>query len=926
MKTLLRSIWTLLCLWSSPLLAREVQEIQILEEDFQCSSPIDLVLKDPVSPLKDGVTLDLQHDDAWLFFEAMKPSVVLRKYGHSIQIKGKPLQPAVNARIGMYKQGTVLMPHGADFQPLRVFSEKEYAGTATSFALNTYYSNEPGQWVSDSMKESLELDNQIQSFQLKRGYMATFANDPDGMGYSRVYIAEKEDLEIPELPELLAGKISFVRVFKWEYTSKKGWAGSVWKEIIPGLRYVEEQCEITHSTWYYNWSATTGWTSNPDRNTANYDVEFVPEKWGAGGSWNEIFNIKDASHLMGYNEPDHSEQSNVSVAKALEEWPYLIQTGMRLGSPATTDFSWLYSFMNECKRKNYRVDYVVIHAYWAGLSPHEWYSRLKEVHDRTGRPLWIKEWNNGANWTKESWPSGTEAQQAKQLNDLKGILHVMDTARFIERYSIYNWVEEKRALLLSTGKLTPAGEYYAENTPGLSFNREKEFIPDWQIRESPVAAYSGYDPEAGYTLSFSDYNGELIEKFCIERAFETDLQISFSSGFKKWVELPFTATSYTDTPEQEVGKVFYRVCATDYLGNEKMSNILSYEILDNSKQEPITGYLSLHTPWAVWTVNCSYPAEPTVVLGASTFVNKSPLSMRVRNLSSRSFEWRLAPYSYLENPVYSLPDTTAYIVIPEGFYNWGSIQAQAATVKEIGTEWKRICFAHPFLVEPVVFSTQISDQYSAASVVRVRNITVDGFEACLQYEKSESDTFHSETISYLAATPGKGNYGDRKIEVGRTPQGAVGEERTGIYRIVYSESYRNPLFFGSLQTDGDGIAAVLRIYNQGATYAEVLKDYERSAGYTVVEKETAGWMVIGEDEPTDLKSSESVPSVQMEYISSEELITLHGCTGPVCIGVYDLAGQRLLFQTGNHSLSISGLPPGIYLVKASECTGRLIRK
>lgn len=71
---------------------------------------------------------------------------------------------------------------------------------------------------------------------------------------------------------------------------------------------------------------------------------------------------------------------------------------------------------------------------------------MKEVHEKTGRPLWITEWNNGANWTHETWPSDKAAQQEKQRLFMTEILAMMDTCKFIERYSVYNWVEEKRSL------------------------------------------------------------------------------------------------------------------------------------------------------------------------------------------------------------------------------------------------------------------------------------------------------------------------------------------------------------------------------------------------------------------------------------------------------------------------------------------------
>jgi len=203
-----------------------------------------------------------------------------------------------------------------------------------------------------------------------------------------VFIADEKDLVI-DLPEQVAGKASFIRVCKWQYPSKKGWAGSVWSAAPDGLQYVNEQCDYTNSTWFYNWGTSTGWTTNPTAADSAYNQEFVPEKWGSGEATHKLLGLVNTSHLLGYNEPDHSEQSNVSVEKAIEEWPQLLKTGLRLGSPATTNFSWLYEFMSQCNKKNYRVDYVVIHAYWGGMSPDEWYARLKEVHERTGRPIWM---------------------------------------------------------------------------------------------------------------------------------------------------------------------------------------------------------------------------------------------------------------------------------------------------------------------------------------------------------------------------------------------------------------------------------------------------------------------------------------------------------------------------------------------------------
>lgn len=111
----------------------------------------------------------------------------------------------------------------------------------------------------------------------------------------------------------------------------------------------------------------------------------------------------------------------------------MMESGLRLGTPAIADnLNWLYSFLDECKKRNYRVDYVAVHAYWGGsggaqvvtdgngnISPEKWYQKLKAIHDRTGLPIWITEWNNGANWTHETWPADEASKQQKQLTDLR---------------------------------------------------------------------------------------------------------------------------------------------------------------------------------------------------------------------------------------------------------------------------------------------------------------------------------------------------------------------------------------------------------------------------------------------------------------------------------------------------------------------------
>ena len=213
--------------WINALQAKDIEVMETLAQSGVLSGATDLHLQSASCPIQAGCTIDLQSDDAWLFFDEMKPSLVLENYANAILINGQLLIPSVNARVSIYKHGTVIIPHSADYASLETYTERNYVGEKCSYNKNYYYTNTPVSYIPEDQALPLLQDDKIQSLKLKRGYMVTLANEPDGSGYSRVFIADKEDLVLAELPHELAGKVSFIRVLKWEWTTKKGWAGSV---------------------------------------------------------------------------------------------------------------------------------------------------------------------------------------------------------------------------------------------------------------------------------------------------------------------------------------------------------------------------------------------------------------------------------------------------------------------------------------------------------------------------------------------------------------------------------------------------------------------------------------------------------------------------------------------------------------------------
>lgn len=793
-----------------------------------------LTAKDDV--MAKGATVTLGSADAWLFFDHVKPNDVIKRYASQILIGGEAFDPESNGRIVVYKQGAVVMAHPRGMCVLKAITAQ---GKQVAFEPEYYYSNQPSAYVPSSLAKPLACDNALTHISLKRGYMATLACEPDGMGYSRVFIADDKDLDIA-LPTELRGKVSFVRVLPWFYPNKKGWAGSVWKTMPDGLKYCFQQCDLTNSTWYYNWGMSP--TTDPARpDDKNYNQEFVPEKWGAGGNPTTMFTLPGAPHLIGFNEPDHTEQSNVSVETAIKEWPLLLQTGRRLGSPATTDFNWLYNFMSQCKKRNYRVDYVVVHAYWGGKSASEWYRDLKAVHDRTKRPIWIKEWNNGANWTKETWPSGQADQYAKQLRDLQAIVNMLDTCSFIERYSIYNWVEDKRMIIDSKGKLTPAGEFYADDQPSYFFNRSKEVVPVWNIQEAPVLAY---DSVAGgrLHLSWTDPNGEQIDRY----AFYKDGQIVTDTLHGLHASLP--VTEFEELGTSSTLKV---QSIPEAVQNGKESNSVTVSSMADSQSDVVFGESLVWQDWQPMIAQRTTVAAPVTLLGTATYRNKMPLSPVVRKDDAGHFDFCLRPWLYQQHPSFYAPDTLTYVRLPRGRFQWGAIKGEANDVDKVDNTWVKVRFTHAFDVQPIVIATaHLSSDTTATAAVR--NVTKTGFETCLRFEGKLRGARGIGKVAYVAVTPGKGKVGGRVVVAGLTPDRAVADYLSGGYRLKYGETFaESPLVFAQVQTENDIFTATLRQDERSSESTLLFKDREKSVSGVAVEPEQVGFIVVGRQPTAD---------------------------------------------------------------------------
>src|ERR1700754_4411228 len=141
--------------------------------------------------------------------------------------------------------------------------------------------------------------------------------------------------------------------------------------------------------WYYTWG-----TLLPSPSPQN--CEFVSMFWGASNvtlaNISAVQQLKvqgKAKYVLGFNEPNRSDQSNMTVSQALALWPQLESIGLPLGSPAASTPSanayppdQVLAFMKRLLPKLEGLSFVQHYSWFSGdpKGPQLWSSALIDAN------------------------------------------------------------------------------------------------------------------------------------------------------------------------------------------------------------------------------------------------------------------------------------------------------------------------------------------------------------------------------------------------------------------------------------------------------------------------------------------------------------------------------------------------------------------
>jgi hypothetical protein len=201
--------------------------------------------------------------------------------------------------------------------------------------------------------------------------------------------------------------------------------------------------------WYYTWGTTA---------MRGLDgIPFTPMCWGS----KTVSKLgTPVPVLLGFNEPDRPDQSNLTYTQAMTLWPSLQGVATRLGSPAiagnaSKDGSWLDNF-------DAPFDFVCVHWY-APPNVASFLKQIDAIYTKYNKPIWVTEFAV-ADWAGK-YPGGYDVSLVSQF--MKDACAGLEARDFVERYT---WKTRTlsdvnmgtSSLFNDDGSLTALGQIYRE--------------------------------------------------------------------------------------------------------------------------------------------------------------------------------------------------------------------------------------------------------------------------------------------------------------------------------------------------------------------------------------------------------------------------------------------------------------------------------
>ena len=213
--------------------------------------------------------------------------------------------------------------------------------------------------------------------------------------------------------------------------------------------------------------------------------------------------------------------------------------------------------------------------------------------------------------------------------------------------------------------------------------------------------------------------------------------------------------------------------------------------------------------------------DPVVIANLTTRNDGIPAVVRIRNVTSNSFEIKIQNWDYLRQDHKS--ETVSYLVIESGSHILEDGTTSVARNGFISDQSRQIGFGSQFDESPVVFSQVISDNDPSATTTRIQKVQEGSFGIELQEEEAADGIHKAEQFSYVAIEQASSLVGGKVIE----SRWFTSDDSS---TIVEFENHNDspPIFISQLQTLYGRDTATSRTISVSNNSARVYIEEERS--------------------------------------------------------------------------------------------------
>lgn len=240
-------------------------------------------------------------------------------------------------------------------------------------------------------------------------------------------------------------------------------------------------------SWWYGWGVNP--PSGVDNQVYDYTgLEFAPMCWSGNYDAEKIRTYCSAhpevKYLLGFNEPNFTNQANMTPEAAAEKWPEVKaladELGLKLVAPAlnyspnppyTDPTTWMDEFV--ALVGNDAFDFVAIHNY-GGLGVMQ--ELAARFHEKYGKPVWVTEF---CYWPGEG---DTAVAVETQKNSMIETVEWLETTDYIYRYA---WFKAKGTSKQNYGLVDPSNGISDKDLTDLGyvyvymseFDKDKYYAP-----------------------------------------------------------------------------------------------------------------------------------------------------------------------------------------------------------------------------------------------------------------------------------------------------------------------------------------------------------------------------------------------------------------------------------------------------------------